>query len=239
LKLNNPNSMKQYKKTVVISLGGSLMVPEAIDAEFLASFRKYVRDSVKQGYRLVIVTGGGATARAYRDAGAKVIKKMPVEDLDWLGIHSTRLNAHLLLTLLRDVAHPRIITNPYEPEPSKFPVIIGAGHRPGYSSDYDAVELARQYHADTVLNLSNVDYVYNKNPKKFADAKPYLNISWKEFRKLVGNKWDPGLHAPFDPIASKLAQKLGLHVRVLNGRDLKNVAAAAAGKTFKGTLIGD
>jgi uridylate kinase len=231
--------MKHYKHTYVMSLGGSLIVPSSIDSNFLAEFRKFVYDCVKKGWRLVIVTGGGATARAYRDAGNKVIKKMPVDDLDWLGIHSTRLNAHLLLTLMRDIAHPRIITNPYEPEPSKFPVIIGAGHRPGYSSDYDAVELAKQYNAELVFNLSNIDYVYDKNPKEHRNAKPIQNISWKKFRKIVGNKWDPGLNAPFDPIASKLADKYKMEVRVLNGSDFKNLKLALEGQPFKGTIIKD
>jgi uridylate kinase len=231
--------MKHFTHTFVISLGGSLIVPEQVDTKLLANFRKFVYECVANNLRLVIVTGGGATARAYRDAGNAVIKKMPVEDLDWLGIHSTRLNAHLLLTLLRDVAHPRLVTNPYEPEPSKSPVILGAGHRPGYSTDYVAVELAKQYNAECVFNLSNIDYVYDKNPNEFPDAKLIEKITWKDFRKIVGNKWDPGLHAPFDPIASKLAQNYGITVNVLNGIDFKNLKKALAGEKFKGTIIKD
>ena len=231
--------MKQFTHTYVLSLGGSLIVPHEIDSKFLSEFRKFVYESVRKGYRLIIVTGGGATARAYRDAGAKVIKKMPIDDLDWLGIHSTRLNAHLLLTLMRDIAHPRIIKNPFEPEPSKYPVIIGAGHRPGYSTDYDAVELAHQYGAEVILNLSNIDYVFDKDPEKFSDAKRIEQIGWKDFRKIVGNKWDPGLHAPFDPIASKLAQKYGFQVKVLHGKNFKNVRNALNNKPFIGTIIKD
>ena len=135
------------------------------------------------------------------------------------------------------MAHSRIIKNPHHKEPAKEPVIIAAGYKPGWSTDYVAVLLARKYGANVVLNLSNIDYVYNKDPRKFKDAKAYTLLSWPEFRKIVGNKWDPGLNAPFDPVASKLAQKHGLTVIIMNGKNLANLKRFFAGKSFKGTVI--
>ena len=88
-----------------------------------------------------------------------------------------------------------------------------------------------------MINLSNIDYVYDKNPKKFKGAKPLKNISWKDFRKIVGNKWDPGLNLPFDPVASKLAEKLKLKVVVMNGKPLSNLKNLLSGRSFKGTVI--
>jgi uridylate kinase len=64
-------------------------------------------------------------------------------------------------------------------------------------------------------------------------------IDWKAFRKLVGNKWDPGLNAPFDPVASELASRIGLTVKMIRGRSVKDVERAIAGEPFKGTMIGD
>jgi uridylate kinase len=227
------------KKTFIISLGGSLIAPAPgkIDSEYLKKFKTFVEGQVKKGHRLIIVAGGGSTARLYRDAGKDVIKAMTIDDLDWLGIHSTRLNAHLIRTIFHKIAHPTIVTNPKAKEKTNKPVIIGAGYRPGCSTDFDAVLLAKTYNAKEVINLSNIDYAYDKDPRKFKDAKKIEEISWKEFRKLVGNKWDPGLHAPFDPIASRMAQSLNLEVVIANGKDLVNLGKIMNGTKFKGTVI--
>ncbi len=230
-----PQKTKQ-KKTFILSLGGSLIVPDQIDVSFLKKFKLFIEKEVARGSRFVIVAGGGATSRRYRDAGVGVIHKMSVWDLDWLGIHATRLNAHLIRTIFSKLANPKIIINPAEKYTVKRPIIIAAGYWPGHSTDYDAVLLAKKFRAEMILNLSNIDYVYTKDPKK-KGAKKIAQISWTNFRKIVGNKWAPSLHAPFDPIASQLAQKFGLKVVVLNGRNFANLKNAMHGKKFIGTLI--
>ena len=224
----------------MLSLGGSLIVPNGgIDTQFLNKFNTFIRAQIaEKSRRFFIVCGGGATARSYITAAGTVYgKSITDEDQDWLGIHSTRLNGHLLRTIFRKYSHPRIITNPHHAEPASEQIIIAAGYRPGWSTDYDAVLLARKYKAAAVLNLSNIDYVYDKDPNKFKNAKPIKKISWQDFRKIVGNKWDPGLHLPFDPVASKLAEKLKLKVIIMNGRKLENLKNFLSGKKFKGTVI--
>src|SRR5690606_11871023 len=148
-------------------------------------------------------------ARNYRDARKTVIGDMSNEDLDWLGIHATRLNAHLLRTIFEDISHPRIIEN-YEKKLKDWdePVVIGAGWKPGWSTDYDAVILARDYGANLIMNLSNIYYVFDKDPNQFPDAKPIKRLTWEELEQLVGTEWSPGINAPFDPIAAQLAKKL-------------------------------
>ena len=223
--------------TYVLSVGGSLIVPASgIDAVFLKNFRRFVLTRFDAGDRLIIVAGGGMTARQYVKAAAAV-EKVPEDDQDWLGIHATRLNAHLVRTILRDLAHPEIITNPTKPLPTKAKVLVAGGYRPGWSTDYVAVLLAEKYKAKTVINLSNIDYVYTRDPRVFADAQVIKNINWDDFRQIVGNEWKPGLNAPFDPVASKLAQKLSLRVAILNGHKLANVQNFLAGKPFRGTII--
>lgn len=223
-------------KRYIISLGGSLIVPNEIDVNFLRRFKSIIETGIKNGKNFLLITGGGRTARRYIEA-AKNMGELNPDDLDWLGIHSTRLNGHLLRTIFRKQAHRRIITNPHKPEAATEPIIIAAGHRPGWSTDFVAVLLARKYKAEVVLNLSNIDYVYDKDPNKFKSAKPIKKITWKNFRRIVGNKWDPGIHQPFDPVASKLAEKLKLKVIVMNGRKLENLKNFLAGKPFKGTII--
>jgi uridylate kinase len=110
---------------------------------------------------------------------------------------------------------------------------------PGHSSDFDAILMAEESGALTVINLSNIDYAYDKDPNKYPDAKKIEKISWSEFRKLLPEKWEPGLSSPFDPIAAKHAQDLGLEVVIMNGSNLENLSNYLDGKNFLGTVISE
>lgn len=225
-------------KPIIISLGGSLVVPNGgIDTEFLSQFNQFIRNKIARKWRFFIVVGGGATARHYIEGAKNIVGNITDWDLDYLGIHATRLNAHVVRTIFQDVAHPRIITN-YEKkiETITQPVVVAAGWKPGFSTDYDAVVLARDYGGDTVINLSNIKCVYDKDPNRSKDAKPLKSMSWNEFEILVGDKWIPGSNLPFDPKATKLAKKLNLRVFVL-GNDLENLDQVLQEKPFIGTLI--
>ena len=229
-------SAVQKGSWVVISLGGSLVVPEEIDVPFLKRFHSLILRHVRKGSRFIIIVGGGRTCRKYQ-AAARKVTRLASEDVDWIGIHSTRLNAHLLRTVFREVAHPVIIKDPTERIRTEKKVIIAAGWKPGCSTDYDAVLLARNFKSRTILNLSDIDYVYDKDPDLHRNARPIRRISWKDFRKIVGNRWDPGLNKPFDPVASKEAQGLGLRVAIMNGRKLDNLEGFLAGRKFRGTIV--
>ena len=225
------------KEVYIISLGGSLVVPPSgIDWKFLKGFRKLILKEIGKGRKFFIIVGGGSTCRNYNEAARKAAKVNRV-GLDWLGIESTRLNAHLLLTIFSGLAHPKIVRDPAEAVKTKKKIIISGGWKPGWSTDYMAVALARKYKIKTLINLSNVDYVYTCDPKKYKNAKPIKKINWNDFRKIVGDKWNPGLNAPFDPVASRLAEKLGLEVIIMNGKKLDNLENYLVGKKFKGTTI--
>lgn len=231
--------MGNYKEPpIIISVGGALIAPDGINHDFLRKLNLFIRDQVKKGRRFFLTAGGGRTARHYRDAGQAVVGDMDREDLDWLGIHATRLNGHLLRTIFQDIAHPRIIEN-YDKKLVgwKEPVVIGAGWKPGFSTDYDAVMLAKDYKANLIINLSNIDWVYDKDPNKFKDAKPIEKMTWQEAEELVGDKWIPGMNSPFDPVATQLAKQLGLTVIVANGKDFDNLQHIVEGDAFKGTVI--
>lgn len=227
------------KKRTIISLGGSLIIPKTgFNTRFLKEFRKLILSLVKKGHQFVIVTGGGATCRYYQDAARKTVPTLTKDDLDWIGIYTTHFNARFVQYLFKDSAYKDIIVNPKKKVRTTKPIIIGAGYEPGHSTDMDAVYLAKQYGAKTILNLSNIDYAYTKDPNKHKDAKKIKEMDWATFRKeVVGNTWDPGKSAPFDPIASREAQKLGLEVGILKGTSLKEVEKAILGKPYKGTII--
>lgn len=231
-----------YKDKIIISVGGSLVVPNGgIDTTFLSKFNSFIRKqlSANPARQFFLVIGGGATSRHYRDAGREVLgHELTHDDLDWIGIHATKLNAHLVRTIFRDIAHPYILKHYEIIRKVEEPIVIAAGWKPGWSTDYPAVLLCEDYNAKTVINLSNIDKVYNKDPRKFKNAKSYDKISWQEFRKIVGDKWTPGIHAPFDPVAAKKAEDLNVKVVVMDGSKLENLENYFNGKKFVGTVIG-
>jgi len=210
-------------------------VPDEIDTSFLKKFHSMVLRHIKR-YRFIIVCGGGRTARKYQEA-ARSIPGASKDDLDWTGIAATKVNSWLVKSMFSNLADPVIISDPTKKIKSKKPIIIASGWKPGFSTDFDSVVLAKQAKAKAVINLTNVDYVYDKDPRKFKDAKPIKKITWKEFKKIVGGKWIPGLNLPFDPIAAKEAEKSKIRVLLINGEDLKSIENAIQGKAFKGTEI--
>ena len=229
----------KMQETLILSIGGSLMVPPTgINTDFLTKLNIFIRRNVSKNRRFFLVAGGGSTARTYIDGGKKVIKKITNEDLDWLGIHSSRMNAHLLRTIFRDIAHPRITENyDYKILNLREPVVIGAGWKPGWSTDYCAVMFAKNYNASLIVNLSNLYWVYDKDPHRYKDAKKIEKTTWDFYQTLVGDKWVPGLSSPIDPIAAALCKELKLTVITTKGDDFRNLQRIIDGETFRGTVI--
>ncbi|MCH8067373.1 MAG: UMP kinase [Nanoarchaeota archaeon] len=222
-------------KTIIMSLGGSVIVPDKIDVKFLVDFKKIIYRYIKKNFRFVIYCGGGRTARNYQEAASKIVK-LNNEDLDWLGIHATRLNAHFIKTLFNSITEDIIVKNPTQKIRFTKRILIAGGWKPGWSTDYDAVLLAKNLNIDTVINMSNINYVYDRDPKKNKNAKKIRNICWKHYRKISGNKWKAGLNKPFDPIAAKEAEKSGLKVIVI-GKNLSNFENLLNNRKFEGTVI--
>jgi len=226
-------------ETIVMSVGGSLIVPDAIDTNFLSTFKEFIASqTTDHGRRFIIIAGGGKTARRYQEAAAEVTS-LESEDLDWMGIHATRLNGHLLRTVLRDTAHYEMINNPDNVLDinKDARLIIAAGYRPGNSTDFIAVKIAKMLGARKVVNLSNTDYIYTADPKKDDSAEKITEIAWSDFRLLIPAEWDPGLSAPFDPVAAREAEASGIEVANINGSKLEELAAYLDGLPFTGTKI--
>ena len=229
--------MKRMKKKelLVLSLGGSIVVPDGIDSAFLKKFVVFIKRNLRR-FRFIIVVGGGRTCRIYQNVARELAVRSQTE-LDWVGIAATRLNAELLRAIFGKLAEKKVMINFQKPPLFKRPIMIAAGDAPGSSSDEDAVAAARLYGAKKIINLSNIDYAYTRDPKKFPDALPIKNLSWQDFSKLVGSKWVPGKNSPFDPVASRYAKKYGLEVIIVNGRNLSNLQRVLEGKSFRGTKI--
>jgi uridylate kinase len=224
-------------KTVVLSLGGSLIVPKEIDVNFIKQFKNLI-DEFTINNRAIIVCGGGMICRVYQKASDSILSPDTIsdDDKDWIGIKATRLNAEMIRSLFGDKAYNKVITDPSEKIETNKNIIIGAGWKPGFSSDMDAVVLAKQFNSTEVLNISNIDHVYDKDPKKYDDAKKLTELSWKDYFDIIGTEWKPGMNSPFDPIASKEAEKAKINVKILNG-EIKNLKNCIEGKNFIGTTI--
>jgi uridylate kinase len=221
-------------KTVVMSLGGSIIVPDSIDTAFLENFKDELIEFAKEN-RAIIVCGGGKTCRRYNKA-AESISKGSEYDMDMLGIRATHLNAELVRIIFGKDAYENVLTDPTEKVNTKKNIIVAGGWKPGHSSDMAAIELAKTFGAEEVINISNIDYVYDKDPRVFDDAERHENLSWKEFFDIIGEEWKPGMNAPFDPIASKEAEKEDISVKII-GKDIDNIKRCIKGESFKGTLI--
>ena len=226
----------ENKNIIIISLGGSLIIPEEIDIKFLNDFKELILAQVKNGKKFVIVTGGGKVCRKYQNA-AKEITSPSNEDLDWIGITSLKLNAELLRVIFGEYAHDRVISNLSESFSFEKPIVIGSAYKPGQSTDWDAVLAAKNVGAKKIINLSNTDYVYDSDPKINSNAKKIEKISWAEYENLIPKDWNPGLNTPFDPIASRQANIIGLEVAMLNGDNIENLKNYLDGKEFIGTVI--
>lgn len=232
--------MAYDQEAFVLSLGGSLIIPNGgIDVQFLSDFHEFIRHQVSEKKRrFFIVAGGGSITRHYQQA-AKQVRRTDLTDTDadWLGVHATRLNAQLIRTIFQDIADPRVIKHYEIILKIQSPVAIAAGWKPGWSTDYCAVTLCQDYGIGEVINMTNIDKVYNKDPHKFPDAKPLDSITWDEYKTMIGSEWVPGMNAPFDPIASRLASELHITVKILNGKKLENLEKALDGKQFVGSTI--
>lgn len=228
--------MEKKEEIIVISLGGSLIIPEEIDVSFLKDFKNLILSQVALGKKFVIITGGGKICRKYQEV-AKQLANPSDEDLDWIGIASLKLNAEFLRVIFGEYAHDEVIANLSTHFTFEKPIVVGSAYEPGQSTDWDAVLGAKTVEAKKIINLSNTDYVYDSDPKVNPNAKKIEKISWVEYRKLIPTEWNPGLNSPFDPIASKIAESEGMEVVVMNGKPIDNLANYLNGEKFFGTVI--
>ncbi len=229
-----PKPKNQYR---VISVGGSIIIPpEGFNIEFLKKFRELILKRVKLGEKFILVIGGGSTCRKYQQA-AREVENVSDTDLDWLGIFGTHLNARFVGLLFNGWAEKELILNPTKKISSKKSILIAGGWKPGCSTDYDAVLLAKTYGSKEVINLSNIDYIYDSDPRANPGAKKMESLGWAELKKIVGDKWVPGANLPFDPKATKAGGKLGLTLKFAKGLDLVSLSNILVGKTFNGSLV--
>ncbi len=227
-------------EVTILSLGGSIIVPDEVDGPFIKRFRDallaYLEEDDKR--KIIMVTGGGAPARKYQLAYREIVEEPSSSDQDWIGIAATHLNGTLLKSVFTGYCTDDLVTDPTAELTFTGRILVAAGWKPGFSTDNDAVVLAERFKADRVINLSNIAKVYSDDPKLNPEAVPLDHIGWKGFREMVGDEWIPGKNVPFDPIAAKRGSELGLEVITAEGRNIENMIAILNKESYEGTSIG-
>ena len=229
--------MKNSKEIIVISLGGSLIIPEKIGYKFLNKFKKILRKYYRM-YKFVIVCGGGTIARKYISALEKEGKSK--RELSFAGIRATRMNANFLMQFFGKEANDGLPLNMKDIKSNlakNSVVVCGAlRYSNNSTSDTTAAKIAYYIGID-FINITNVKGLYNKDPKKYKNAKFISKISWKEFEKMaLKTKFKAGQHFVLDQQAAVLIKKNEIKTYII-GNDLKNLERILKEKKFEGTLI--
>jgi len=225
------------KKVIVLSLGGSLIIPNNVDYKFLKKFKKVLLKN-KNKYKFIVVCGGGSIARKYINALRKqgINKKMQ----SLAGISATRMNARFMTYFFNQDAEQGI---PHTKEQVKNLIaknnVVFCGslrYHEKETSDSVAAELA-DYFKTNFINITNVPGLHNKNPLKYKNAKLISKITWKKFNFMANKlKYKPGQHFVLDQTASKIIMRKKIKTYII-GQNLKNLNKILKNKKFHGTII--
>jgi len=217
------------KEVLVFSLGGSLIVPGNVNYEYLHKFKKFILKLTKN-YKVVIVTGGGKTARKYIEPLIK--EKVNEYLISLVGIMSTKLNARLvsgILNLKYDI--PDNLKEVKKLLDKNNVVVCGAlGVQPNMTSDGDAAQISEY--------LTNVDGLYDKDPRKYKDAKFIHEVNFNDFIKISNQiKYKAGQHFILDQAAAQIINRAKIKTLIINGKKLENVTRFLNNDDYRGTLI--
>ncbi|MCJ2519478.1 MAG: UMP kinase [Candidatus Thermoplasmatota archaeon] len=227
------------KDRIVVSLGGSVLVPGEDDSEYIRNLaRLLIR--LSDMYALFVVTGGGRPARYYIEVGRDL--GMDERALDAMGIILTRLNARLLIQALGPKASPEPPEDYEEAREvgEEYDIVVMGGQRVSITTDGVAAELAEAVEATRLINATSVDGVYTADPNIEPTASRFDKLSYEDLIRIAGRP--TGLAGPsivIDPHAAQVIKRARISVYVVQGRDLKSVEGAIIGGDFVGTVIGE
>jgi uridylate kinase len=224
------------KKKVVISIGGSILVPGNDDASFIKELAALIV-RLKDEVQMVVVCGGGRIARYYTRTAGELGADTPRQDL--LGIGVTRLNAGLLALALGDAAVPGIPESAAEAAAMSVPgrAVVMGGTVPGHTTDAVAAMVAREMGADRIVNATSVDAVYSADPRTDGDAVRFRELTIGQLKDLVYDDHGAGRSSVFDPLGVRIATEEMIDILIVNGRDLEDLGNAILGNGINGTLI--
>jgi uridylate kinase len=226
-------------RPVVVSIGGSVLMTGRGDAEYLERLADLLR-RLGRRFPLGVTTGGGSTARDYIRLGRGL--DLTEVELDELGIEVTRLHARLLAARIGPPTPAHVPTSLREAVHEltrASPVVLG-GTEPGHTTDAVASLLAVRLRASRVVNATNVDGLYDRDPRRHADARRVDAIGWPDFRAQVHGTTTgaAGENFLFDRLGADALARAGIPLALVHGRDLRALEAALLGRRFHGTRVG-
>jgi len=222
------------KDVIVLSLGGSVVLSDDVDHFFFDKLKTFIQKLSKE-YRVYLIIGGGKTARTYIDIGRK--QGFSESELDCLGILSTRLNASFLSTLLSS-SNKLIPESVDEAVQTTDSIVVMGGTSPGHSTDFVGACIASKTNAKMYIIATNVDGVYDKDPRKHPDAKHLPEVSIDALLDEYGNSWnDAGKNMVIDGPALQQIKDFSIPTFVVDGRNINEINNIIKEKSFRGTII--
>jgi len=220
---------------VVVSIGGSILVPGENDADFIGRLAGMLKEVSKE-VEVAVVCGGGKTARYYAGIAKDLGGDTYAQDI--LGIAATRMNAQLLSLALGDM--PDTVTDDVEEtakavSPGRIPVM--GGTVPGHTTDAVSSMVAASLKADRLVNGTSVDAVYTDDPRKNPDAKKIGSMTIDELGDIVYKEHGASKSSVFDPLGVKLAKENKIDILIIDGRNLDELKNAILGKKINGTFV--
>jgi len=233
--------MKPVYKRVLLKLSGEVLAGEkgsGIDFDKVLDVCERVKTCVEMGVQVAIVVGGGNFWRG-RSSG-----KMDRTRADHMGMLATSINSLALADALeqlgvtarvqtaiemRQIAEPYIRNKAVRHLEKGRVVIFGCGTgNPFFSTDTAAALRAAEIGADVIFKATNVDGVYDSDPKTNPEAKKYDTLSHIDVLQQ-------GLHV-MDSTAASLCMDNGIEILVFNLSNPDNIVAAMVGETI-GTIV--
>lgn len=195
---------------IIIKLGGSVIQKEV--SQINPQFFEFINLIKSSNEKVLITNGGGPFCRVLQNS----LKENGVGDnrsLGIIGFNTDNLfGEFILLNLPQEKVFPQVITSQQSLDAAKaqkenYQFFIGGAWDIGHSSDYNAVTMAIEFGSNDILRITNVDFVYDRDPNKFPDAQKIPKMDWEQYMYVIGNKeFVPGGNYPFDPVASALAK---------------------------------
>ncbi|MCL2032977.1 MAG: UMP kinase [Methanomassiliicoccaceae archaeon] len=224
------------KEKVVVSIGGSILIPGKDDPAYIKRLADTIKE-VSEMVQIVIVCGGGRIARYYTETGRDLGGS--TYQLDMLGIGATRLNAQLLAVSLNELSSTDIPLTAAEAAEKSTPynIVVMGGTVPGHTTDAVAAMVAREMRADRVVNATSVEAVYTDDPKKNPSAKRFSRMTIDELGDVVYKEHGAGRSSVFDPLGIKIAKEEKIDILMVDGRNLAELKNAILGKEISGTYV--
>lgn len=222
------------KSVITLSLGGSIINPGEIDNQFLEEFSTAIKELVPH-HKFIIVCGGGRVARQYISG---LPSGLTEGERDYMGIAATWLNAQLLTFYFKGFCSPILphTVKDLTEQLQEYDIGISGGFLPAVKTDEDAAILADLYGSPILINVTNVDGIYDNDPQQYPDAKKYDRLTYNEFYKIISPlSLDAGSNAPFTFIAAKISERSNIRI-IICDNDVMKIQNAIKGKNV-GTTI--